>query len=47
MTPESASLGGIPPQACPGSDSDGLDYDIAIDMIHAALDKQPLAVFAQ
>lgn len=28
-----------------GSDSDGLDYDIAVDMIKAALNKQPLPAF--
>lgn len=32
-------------RATAGTDSDGLDYDIAIDMINAALNKQPLATF--
>lgn len=28
-----------------GTDSDGLDYDIAVDMINAAIDQQPLQAF--
>jgi hypothetical protein len=32
-------------RATAGADPDGLDYDVAIDMIQAALNKQPLAAF--